>query len=406
MINLDEGQIRAVRELSDGSILCGEVGSGKSRTALAFYILKACQGGLCINGKGSVREMRKPKDLYIITTARKRDTFEWENECAPFSLYSDREKSISKVKLTVDSWNNIAKYKVVKHAFFIFDEQRAIGSGPWSKSFIEIAKNNQWILLSATPGDTWLDYIPVFIANGFYRNRSHFCREHVIFNRFCKYPKVDRYINEDILEQYRDQLLVNIDYEKSTIKHEKTLVADYDIFNYRRVLKDRWNVFDDIPIQQIAQVCYLLRRVVGTDQSRIDICKKLIESNNTCIVFYNFNYELEILKDICEQLKRPYAQWNGQVHEQIPDTDKWVYLVQYTAGSEGWNCTKTNVIIFYSQNYSFKVMKQAKGRIDRRNTKFKDLYYYHLVSDSSIDIAIAKAIQNKRLFNERAFLEV
>lgn len=405
-IELDNGQLRAIRELSDGSILCGGVGSGKSRTALTFYILKACKGQLCINGKGTATELKKPMDLFIITTARKRDTFEWEAECAPFRLSSDRRQSVSKVKVTIDSWNNVKKYKAVKSAFFIFDEQRAVGSGPWSRSFIEIAKHNQWILLSATPGDTWMDYVPVFIANGFFRSRSQFCREHVIFNRFCKYPKVDRYIDEDYLESLRDQILVNIDYSNITRKHEERIEADFDIHDYNLVFKDRWNVFDQVPIQQIAQVCYLLRKVVNTDPSRIDICRDLLKENKTCIVFYNFNYELEILKSLCDEIKRPYSQWNGQVHEPIPDTDQWTYLVQYTAGAEGWNCTKTNVIIFYSQNYSYKVMKQAEGRIDRRNTKYTDLYYYHLTSDSSIDQAIAKAVKTKRTFNEKAFLEL
>lgn len=405
-IELDDGQLRAIRELSDGSILCGGVGSGKSRTALAFYILKACRGQLCINGKGTATELKKPMDLYIITTARKRDTFEWEAECAPFRLSSDRRQSVSKVKVTIDSWNNVKKYKAVKSAFFIFDEQRAVGSGPWSRSFIEIAKHNQWILLSATPGDTWMDYVPVFIANGFFRSRSQFCREHVIFNRFCKYPKVDRYIGEDYLESLRDQILVNIDYSNITRKHEERIEADFDIHDYNLVFKDRWNVFDQVPIQQMAQVCYLLRKVVNTDPSRIDICRDLLKENKTCIVFYNFNYELEILKSLCEEIKRPYSQWNGQAHEPIPDTDQWTYLVQYTAGAEGWNCTKTNVVIFYSQNYSYKVMKQAEGRIDRRNTKYTDLYYYHLTSDSSIDQAIAKAVKTKRTFNEKAFLEL
>lgn len=403
-IDLDDGQLEAIRKLTNGCILCGETGSGKSRASLAYYILKECRGGLKINGKGERTELKKPKDLYIITTAKKRDNHEWEFECSPFLISSERKTSISNVKVTIDSWNNIGKYCDVRNAFFIFDEQRVVGSGPWTKSFIEITSRNRWILLSATPGDVWMDYVPVFIANGFFKNKTQFCREHVIFNRYCKYPKVDRYVNEQVLERMRDSILVTIDYTKKTEQHHIYIYTDYDKGLYQMVLKDRWNVFEDEPISQMAQVCYLLRKVVNTDPSRIQEVINILKERKRVIVFYNFDYELDILTDLCERLGIAYAQWNGHKHEEIPSTKDWVYLVQYTAGAEGWNCTSTDAMIFFSENYSFKTMHQAAGRIDRRSTPFKDLYYYHLTSESSIDDAIRLAIARKKTFNEKAFL--
>ena len=209
-VELYDYQIAAVKKMRNGCILCGGVGSGKSRTALAYYYLQNGGNPDCLMGVEDYVAMDDPpKDLYIITTARKRDTMEWEGDLSPFLLSVHEDVNLYSNQIVVDSWNNIKKYEDVKDAFFIFDEQRVIGSGAWVKAFLKITKSNQWILLSATPGDTWQDYIPVFIANGFYKNRTEFIREHVVYSRFSKYPKIDRYLNTGRLIRLRNCILVN-----------------------------------------------------------------------------------------------------------------------------------------------------------------------------------------------------
>ena len=404
-IDLSVGQLEAVAKLTNGCILCGEVGSGKSRTALVYYFMRVCKGKLTINGKGSLSKMAAPKDLYIITTAKKRDTYEWENECSPFLLSVKREESISNVKVTVDSWNNIKKYTDVEDAFFIFDEQRVVGYGPWAKSFFKIAKKNQWILLSATPGDRWEDYMSVFIANGYYKHKSDFQSQHCIFDHHFTFPKVKGYMNEKKLEAIRKKILVEIEYSKRTVQHHEYIECDYMKSDYRTVMRDRWNVYDNLPIAQPSQVCYLLRRVCNSDPSRLVQCEMIIEKHPRVIIFYNFDYELEALIDLCKRMGIPYAQWNGHEHEEIPSESEWAYLVQYSAGCEGWNCILTDTMIFFSQNYSYKTIYQAAGRIDRRNTPFTDLYYYHLITRSPIDRAIRSSVLHKKIFNESAFVK-
>lgn len=396
-VELYDHQIEALSKLKTGSILCGGVGSGKSRTALAYYYVRECGGGLCVNGKGSHRPMTKPKDLYIITTARKRDTLEWEQECVPFLLDMDH--------VVVDSWNNVKKYTEKTSSFFIFDEQRVVGKGAWVKAFLKITKQNNWILLSATPGDTWMDYIPVFIANGFYKNRTEFIRRHVVFNQYVKFPKVSKYVDSGRLIRLRKDILVNMRYDKPTKSHKETIPVTYNEDIYKIAVKDRWNVFTNRPVKDAAELFQLMRRIVNSDASRINAIKDLIFKHDRLIVFYNYNYELDILRELTSTIGVPTAEWNGHKHEPIPDTDKWVYLVQYTAGAEGWNCISTNVIVFYSQNYSYKVMVQSAGRIDRLNTPYSDLYYYHLRSDSPIDKAIFRSLKRKQNFNEKSFME-
>ena len=387
--------------MNKGCILCGGVGSGKSRTALAYYFV-VCGGKINPN---KYVPMKLPKDLYIITTARKRDSLEWDEELSIFLLSKKPEANFYENKVVIDSWNNIAKYKEIKDAFFIFDEQRVVGKGAWVKSFLVIAKQNDWILLSATPGDTWTDYIPVFIANGFYRNRSEFNREHVIFSRFTKYPKVDRYVNTNRLIRLRDKILIDMNFHRDTISHHEDILVGYDRFAYKEITRRRWNIFKDKPVENAAEMCYLWRRIVNSDASRMNWVLELQRRHGRVIVFYNFDYERDLLMNIMYDDDVEIAEWSGHAHQEIPDCEHWVYLVQYTAGCEGWNCVKTDTIIFYSQNYSYKVQTQAAGRIDRLNTPYRDLYYYHLVSKSPIDVAISRAIKNKKNFNESRFVK-
>ena len=395
-ISLYDYQLDAVRRMKNGCILCGGVGSGKSRTALAYYYQE--QGGK-LDTKNYVN-MQNPRDLYIITTARKRDTKEWEGALVPFLLSTNPDVAYYKNKVVVDSWNNIGKYKDVYGAFFIFDEQRVVGSGAWVKAFLNIARKNKWILLSATPGDTWSDYIPVFVANGFYKNKTAFIREHIVYSRFTKYPKIDHFINTGKLIRYRNDILVTMDFERPTVSHHEDIFCRYDIAKYKDASKLRWDPFKNEPITNAAGLCYVWRKIVNTDDSRQVALLELFEKHPRMIIFYNFNYELDILREVFGNLECEMGEWNGQVHQPVPSSRQWVYLVQYAAGAEGWNCITTDTIVFYSQNYSYKVMQQAAGRIDRLNTKYIDLYYYHLKSRSGIDLAISRALSQKRNFNE------
>lgn len=384
----------AVAKMKNGCILCGGVGSGKSRTALAYYYI--LHGGKI--GKNYIK-MNGPPDLYIITTARKRDTKEWEDELTPFHLLDGTYNN----KVIVDSWNNLHKYTDITNKYVIFDEQRVIGRGSWVKSFLKIAKHNQWILLSATPGDTWQDYVPVFIANGFYKNRTEFNYTHCVFSRFSKYPKIEKYISTGILEKHRRDILVDMDFKRETTRHDIDICTEYDTILYRNIMRNRWNYRKDKPLINAAELCYELRWVVNANSSRMTKLYEILISHPKAIIFYNFDYELDILRGMNYPEGTEIAEYNGHKHENIPSGDRWVFLVQYSSGSEGWNCVLTDTVIFWSLNYSYRIMEQARGRIDRMNTSYKDLYYYYLKSMAPIDIAILKAIKNKKLFNEKKF---
>ncbi|MBO7450449.1 MAG: DEAD/DEAH box helicase family protein [Clostridiales bacterium] len=387
MIELYDHQKEAVAKLKNGNILVGDVGSGKSATSIAYYI-----------------QHESMRDLYIITTAKKRDSMDWEDELIEFRLGLNPEYNQNHVKITIDSWNNISKYQRVIGAFFIFDEQRVIGKGAWVKSFLKIARANHWILLSATPGDTYEDYIPVFVANGFYRNRTEFLQQHAVYNPYTPYRKIEDFVDKRRLNFYRHQIVVRMKDTRKTKRIPVKVITDYDKTLYKTIWKDRWNPYDNEPITTAANVCYLLRRVVNSDQSRINKLHELLERHPKVIIFYNYDYELEILHNNLTLWDIPYSEWNGHRHEEIITGDCWAYLVQYSAGAEAWNCIETNVIIFYSQTYSYKTKEQASGRIDRMNTPYHELYYYNMVSFAPIDVAISRSLQMKKNFNVRLFV--
>ena len=393
-MEFDYIQEQAMDRMKSGSILVGGTGSGKSRTALAYFFVKECGGKIDINnGKADVHLLKDiPKQLYIITTAAKRDKGEWEKELVPFGLTAH-----------IDSWNNIKKYIDVEKSFFIFDEQRVVGSGSWSKSFIKISKKNNWILLSATPGDQWKDYIPVFIANGYYKNRTEFYDRHVVLKKCRDYWDIDYYVHEDRLEVIRNKILIEMEVSRKTIPHKILEYVDYDKEKYILVTKKKWNIYDEVPIENAPQYMSVIRKLINSDPTRCDRILEIISKHPKVIIFYNFDYERIALLNMANDNDIIIKEWNGHKHEPLPKGDKWIYLVHYAAGSEGWECTETDTIIFYSLSYSYRMMKQAAGRIDRRNTKFVDLYYFYILSKSPLDSSILKSLKNKKDFNEHKY---
>jgi hypothetical protein len=382
-MDLQPHQREALAKLKTGSILWGGVGTGKTRVAIAYYV-----------------ENEAPKNIVVITTAKKRDSLDWQREAASAAIGSEDDTYYG--VLNVDSWNNIDKWKDMKNCFFIFDEQRLVGSGTWVKAFLKIAQNNPWILLTATPGDTWIDYIPVFVANGFYKNRTEFKREHVVYAPYVKFPKVLRYLGVSKLERLRNEILVHMPYMKETIRHEKTIYVEHDEVLLENVIKTRWNPYDNKPIRDIAELFMVMRRVVNENTSRLEAVRGVLRQHQRLIVFYNFNYELELLRRL-EWSDYAVAEWNGHKHQDIPDSDQWVYLVQYIAGSEAWDCTETDAMLFYSLTYSYKHWEQSHGRIDRMNTPYTHLWYYVLRSRSVVDSAIWRTLKSKRSFNATYF---
>lgn len=376
-IELAEHQEVALRKLKTGSVLVGGVGSGKTITSLAYFTA-----------------IDPTRQIIAITTAKKRDSGEWWGDAMKMSLRNPLE---------VDSWNNMAKYEDVENAFFIFDEQKVVGNGAWVDSFYKITAKNDWILLSATPADTWMDLVPIFVANGFYKNRTEFNREHVVFSRFTKYPKVDRYLDPWILEKHRSSIYVEMPYLAKAVREEHIVNVEFSLEEQQMLWRDRWNFYDNVPVKDAGELMRLLRKSANSDDSRYNEVVRICQENPRVIIFYNHNYELELLRCLHGELDRPLAEWNGHVHQDIPAGDEWIYLVQYQAGAEGWNCISTDTMVFYSLPYSYKNWEQAKGRIDRLNTPFETLHYYILKSRAIIDQGIWKSLHRKKNFQASAF---
>jgi len=378
MAKLRSHQEKALERLKSGKVLVGGVGSGKSFVGASWALKQPNSGG-----------------IVVITTARKRDSLEWAGE---FAMAGSGMEGI-----TVDSWNNISKYADARDTVFIFDEQRVVGSGVWVKSFLKIAKHNKWILLSATPGDTWLDYVPLFLANGFYKNKTEFYEDHVVWDRFARYPRVKRFVAVHRLEKLRRRILVEMPMTRHTVRNRVYVPVRYRVVEYNEIMKKRFDPYKKEPIASAGELCYVLRRCVNQDRDRLDAVRSILKKRSRIIVFYNFDYELDALRELSDTCM--VKEWNGHKHEPVPDGERWVYLVQYASGAEAWNCTVTDTVVFYSLNYSWKVMEQCEGRIDRMNTPYTNLWYYFLESEAAIDQSIKSSLARKKKFNEKTFAD-
>lgn len=375
---LRPAQRDAVDRMHDGCVLLGRTGSGKTMTALGYWL-----------------KVHAQQDLYVVTTPAKRDAMEWEGDSAKLGQYLPPERVVS--------WNKIKDFEYLESAFVVFDEQRVSGSGKWVKSFLKIAKSNDWILLSATPGDVWIDWLPLFIANGFYRTRTQFTDRHVIWDPHTRYPRIKRYIEEDRLERCQEAICVYLASPNPISRMVHDELVSYDSRKYAEVTRKRWNPFEVRPMMDAGELCRVQRRIVLENVCREEALERLLKGHPRALVFYSYNYELEAIKAVCERLGRSYGQRNGHRHDPVPvSKEPWVYIVQYQS-ADAWNCISTNIAILYSLPYSWRQQEQAMGRIDRMNTPFDELHYYRLMTDSTIDNAILACLDRKETFNERVY---
>lgn len=386
MVELREHQLDAVKNMRNGCILWGGVGSGKTLTALTYYV-----------------EKEAPKNVLVITTAMKRDRLDWEREGAKLGIGTKPDGTLYGI-MKVDSWNNLMKYSKAELEgwFIIFDEQRLVGYGAWVKAFLKLVKTNNWVMLSATPGDVWMDYAPVFIANGYYKNITDFKTQHVMYSRGKQsYMKIDRYVGTKRLERCREAVLVEMTYATKNRRVMNWLSTGFDEVLMKSVQKTRWNPYTDEPMVDAAELFRVMRRIGNSDDSKLEEIRELMKLHPRLVVFYNFNYELEMLRGLSDEIE--VAEWNGHRKQELPVSERWLYVVQYASGAEGWNCTTTNAMVLMSLTHSYKAFTQALGRIDRMDTGFDTLYYYVLTCGSVVDRAIKQCLVEKRDFNERRF---
>lgn len=407
-VELRDFQKDCVAQLRSGKVLAAGVGAGKSVMALYWYVSTQCRTRRSRNQVGELfRILKGSPDLVVITTAKKRDSGEWSEEFARFALKEGVNHGMGGVTVTVDSWNNIGKYvDADRNTVFIFDEQRAIGHGAWSKAFVRIARSHPWIMLSATPADDWKDWCPVMVADGFYRNRTDFFRRHAIYSRYTTYPKITSWYDTHQLEVVRDRILVTCEVPRQTERHDIELGTGYNKTAVKTMMKERVDPETGEPFMNASQLCYAIRKVVNCDPSRMDMARDVFEDHGRVIVFYSLRAELELIHMAAGMAGiSEVGAYNGSTHDEVPTGNRWVYAVQYNAGAEGWNCTTCNTILFWDLPYSYRQLEQAKGRIDRLNTPYRNLFYYSMTSNAKIDLAIKRALRLKKDFNAAAFMK-
>lgn len=148
------------------------------------------------------------------------------------------------------------------------------------------------------------------------------------------------------------------------------------------------------------------RMLCGSYNSdKIAALKDLIESTeDRLIIFYNFNGELEVLRDLCASVERPVSIICGNIkdlssYEKSKDS---VTLVQYQAGAMGLNLQKSNKIVYFTPPLSSEFFEQSKKRIHRIGQD-RTCFYYYLICSGSIEEKIYRTLAMRKDYTERLF---
>ena len=144
------------------------------------------------------------------------------------------------------------------------------------------------------------------------------------------------------------------------------------------------------------------------DKSKLDWMRDFLEGyDERVVVFYNYNAELEQLKQLLERLDRPYSEYNGHRKDlrAFQESSEGVVLANYGSASTGINdFVIASTMVMYSLTTSYIDFEQAKKRIDRIGQTKKPLFYF-LIMKGTIDARVYHSLQEGKDFDERMYAE-
>lgn len=180
---------------------------------------------------------------------------------------------------------------------------------------------------------------------------------------------------------------------------------------YRTFKKDRIVTLNDTKLVGDTTLTKMLyeRMLCGSyNANKFVALKDLLESSDDrIIIFYNFNNELDSIKELCEELNRPVSEVNGQVKDLTNwnEQNNTVLLGQYQAASMGLNLQQANKIIYFTPPLSSELFEQSKKRTHRIGQK-ETCFYYELICRNSIEEKIYKTLEMRKDFTDSLFEEV
>lgn len=396
MITLRSYQQDAVEALLNGKhIVVASCGVGKG-----FISLEWARG-------------TKKSNVLVITQASKVKSNDFVEE----AKLLDEKWYNSQSSFTVVSWNSLAKWlkehqseNFADYAIIADEIQRIKNySTGMGKSFLKIASHTKcWAGFTATPGESWIQMMPYFVACGFVKHKTDFTNKFCVTQSFKGYIEIIGYNHEEVLNKWWS----GITYFPDTKEMEKQLPSEtHKVVHfkaptgYAKVLKTKTRLDTDEFIDTSMAMCHYLRQLCCSKE-KVEWLKEFVESLDTsCVVFYTYIEEGEKIKEALKGVK--IWEINGKKHD-IPTADTIgkhdVVLAQWESGSASLNLQFMNYWVSFSPCYSLTTSCQSRGRI-KRIGQTKPMFYYYLKTDHTIENDIYKALKEKRDFSETVWYE-
>ena len=243
----------------------------------------------------------------------------------------------------------------------------------------------------------------------------------------CRFLKTDEVF--DLPDQVFNEIKVNITSEYRTFKRDrivdvttnKSIGVNVEYSTYECMDSDgmiRPHTFEAhreeiytktlVGDTTLTKMLYERQLCGSYNANKLEALKDLLESSDDrIIIFYNFNNELDSIKELCEELNRPVSEVNGQVKDLTNwnEQNNTVLLGQYQAASMGLNLQQANKIIYFTPPLSSELFEQSKKRISRIG-QTRNCFYYLLICKNSIEEKIYKTLEERRDFTDELFREL
>ncbi|MBL0992197.1 MAG: DEAD/DEAH box helicase [Escherichia coli] len=422
-MKLFDYQKEAIENFESKPLNLSDVGTGKSYMSIGSYVKSECSKLLIICLAPKVNDFVEDSEIFNLNvTALNKGTKKNKELLSESNLVAISFES---------SWRLTELNKWVdKDTFIIIDESHkvSVSKSKVTKFVMGLSKRAKYnYLCTATPVsngklENW--YPQLFISNVFRKPKKEFEQLFVIKQMrqmgSMRFMQITGYRNEHLLEQMIDEASVKYKRDKGYLPEDyvyKTKKpAMYNKLKKSRLYKDDNDLRVELDnssklFNSLRQVSHgflngISKQVSKEPFERLDAILET-HNNERVVIFYNYKWEAEMLKQLLDKLKRPYGEYNGSVKDLKPfkNNDNGVVLAQYKSASTGINdFVISNVMVFNSMPLSSTEYLQAKGRTDRHGQD-KTPLYYHIVPDTPIEKKIFSVVTNGKDFTNEMIEE-
>lgn len=423
-ITLFDYQKEAIENYKEKSFNLSDTGVGKTVMALGSFIESKCKKLLVICLAPKVVDFAEDGVLMNV-------------DITPLNRGSKKNKELlaesDKVAISFESVWRIPEFLkwVDEDTFIIIDESHKVAntSSKVTKYVMKLSKKAKYTYLcTATPisNGKYEQYYPQLKMLGVYNGTKKeyynmFVDERMTRMGGSQFMQITGYRNIDLLENMVNQCSVNYKRDKPYLPEDYVYKTKKPAM-FNKLKKNRMYKTDNgevIELDNSSKLFNALRCVshgfllgINKQVSKepFERLQAILETHNNerVVIFYNYNIELEMLKQLLSKLKRPTSEYNGARKDLKEFKGKYngVVLAHYKSASTGINdFVISNVMVFNSLPLSSIELTQSKGRIDRQGQGKKPMYYF-IIPDTPVEKKIFEQITNGKDFTNEMIEDV